>query len=103
MVEYHMLMEREEKIWRIDFLQENSALSGDSLAEIITKACQMYESGEYTRIIRSRNSQGTLTTNKKTYAIGHFAGRAFEAELETNHGAGSLHFLLLRRIDEVLN
>ncbi|RYZ39207.1 MAG: hypothetical protein EOO71_20985 [Myxococcaceae bacterium] len=60
-------------------------------------AYELYSRGEGSREVAGDLLSGRVTNLRKEMALGGISGPAFEAEIETERGAGSVRFMLTRQ------
>jgi hypothetical protein len=60
-------------------------------------AYELYSRGEGSRKVAGDLLTGRVTNLRKDMALGGIAGPAFEAEIETERGAGTVRFMLTRQ------
>lgn len=97
------LLEYENKLYEIVFLNTDPALSEDDRVGICMSAIEMSVKKQRTRKIKGEGYEGRMKTDGKYYQMGTFGGRRFEARVETNHGKRDIGVLLTRKIDPSLN
>ncbi|MCY1039882.1 hypothetical protein OV208_01020 [Corallococcus sp. bb12-1] len=60
-------------------------------------AYELYSRGEGSREVAGDLLSGRVTNLRKEMALGGIAGPAFEAEIETERGSGTVRFMLTRQ------
>ena len=66
-------------------------------------AFELYTSGGTASPLAGDLLSGRITNLRKDVLLGHIAGPAFEAEIETERGSGVVRFLLTRQGLELMN
>lgn len=70
---------------------------------IVLEALLMFLDGKKERPVKSECYEGRIYDRGEHQSIGCFAGRRFDAELETSHGKAKLGFLIYERVNAGLN
>lgn len=95
---------KENPRWGFLYAVTDSRMTHDERDGIVLDALTMFLDGEKKRnVTREDCYEGVIYDRGICQSIGCFAGRRFDAELETNHGKARLGFLIYEKADPLLN